>query len=75
MVVVSGKQRPTQQEFDRLARSLDIKSQAVSGRTQYLDLQAALTFVPSSPMTRLTPLLEGILLLCIIVDNAVVQID
>lgn len=33
VVVVSGKARPTQQEFNNLARSLDIQSPAVSGRT------------------------------------------
>jgi hypothetical protein len=74
VVVVSGRARPTQQEFDSLARSLDIKSPAVSGRAQHLNLQAALTDVLSSPMTRLTPLLKGVLLPCI-VDNAVVQFD
>lgn len=31
LVVVTGKQRPTQQEFNRLATSLGISGQAVSG--------------------------------------------
>lgn len=70
VVVVSGRVRPTQQEFDNLARSLDIRSEAVSGRTQHLSLQAAPIYVPSSPMTRLTPLLKGVLLLYVAVDDA-----
>jgi hypothetical protein len=75
VVVVSGAVRPTQQEFDNLARSLDIKGPAVRGRAEYLSLRAALTYVASSPMTRLTPQLKGVLLPYIAVDKAVVQFD
>ena len=55
MVVVSGRERPTQQEFNRLATSLGIANQAVSGLHEIKTSQNSTLTLLLSLIIRLMP--------------------
>ena len=55
LVVVSGKVRPTQQEFHKLATSLGIASQPVSGLHEIKTFQDSTLTLLLSPIIHLMP--------------------
>jgi hypothetical protein len=55
LVVVSGRERPTQQEFNKLATSLGIANQAVSGLHEIKPLQHSTLTLLLSTMLQLMP--------------------
>ena len=60
-VVVSGKARPTQQEFNKLTTTLGITSQAVRGLRDIKPLQDSTLTLLLSPMIQLIPLRRTVL--------------